>query len=138
MVLRSKVLPAALAAAALAAPLAARSADLPTREPGSHVSCFLRRDWAGWSAPGDGDVLYLRVGNREVWRVGLTPGTHVHKDPGYFLVARARGSSWVCGPLDLDLSLSDSHGFRQGLIATSLRKLTPAETAVIPKKDLPG
>ena len=54
-----------------------------------------------------------------------------------FLVSQVRGSNWICGPLDLDLQLSDHNGFRQGLIARSLRKLTPAEVAAIPRKDLP-
>lgn len=129
----SKLSLAAAAAAVLAAPLAAHAADKP--KPGQQ--CFLSRDWQGWSAPGNGDVLYLRVRAHEIWRVDLTPGSHARKDPDYFLVNQVRGSSWICSPLDLDLTLSDHHGFRQGLIARSLRKLTPAEVAAIPKKDLP-
>jgi hypothetical protein len=69
--------------------------------------------------------------------VDLTPGSHVRKYPDYFLINRLRGSNWICGPLDLDLSVSDHQGFRQPLIARSLRKLTPAEVAAIPRKDLP-
>ena len=137
MKLLSRILVAGVAAA-LAIPLAAQSADPP--KPAAHpdrAACFLSRDWDGWSAPGDGDFLYLRVRQREIWRVDLTPGSHVRKQPDYFLVNRVRGSSWICSPLDLDLTLSDHHGFRRGLIAKSLRKLTPAEVAAIPKKDLP-
>jgi hypothetical protein len=33
--------------------------------------------------------------------------------------------------------VSDHQGFRQPMIARSLRKLTPAEVAAIPRKDLP-
>jgi hypothetical protein len=120
-------------AAALAAASAASAAPNQKAD-----ACFASRDWQGWSAPGDGDFLYLRVGVRDIYRVGLTPGSHVHKDADRFLVNRVRGSDWICSPLDLDLTLSDHHGFREPLIARSLRKLTPAEVAAIPRKDLPG
>ena len=48
-----------------------------------------------------------------------------------------RGSDTVCDALDLDLSVSDGHGFREFLIATSITKLTPAEVAAIPLKFRP-
>ena len=100
-------------------------------------SCFQTRDWDGWTAPGDGDFLYLRVKPNDIYRVDLTPGSHVRKEPDRFLVNRVRGSSWICSALDLDLTMSDQNGFREPLIARSLRKLTPAEVAAIPRKDLP-
>jgi len=132
MTLRSNLWPALLGALALAAP-AARAADNPS----AHRDCFLSNDWHGWSAPGDGDVIYLRVRINDIWRAELTPGIHVRKYPDEFLVNRVRGSSYICSPLDLDLTLSDRHGMRRGLIVRSLRKLTPQEIAAIPKKDLP-
>ena len=100
-------------------------------------TCFASNDWKGWSAPGDGDFLYLRVGLNDIFRVDLTPGTHARKDADRFLVNKVRGSNWICSPLDLDLTLSDHNGFQEPLIARSLRKLTPAEVAAIPRKDLP-
>jgi hypothetical protein len=100
-------------------------------------ACFLSTQWRGWSAPGDGDVLYLRVNVRDIYRVDLTPGSHVRRFPDYFLINQVRGSAWICSPLDLDLMLSDHQGFRQPLIARSLRRLTPQEVAAIPRKDLP-
>jgi hypothetical protein len=99
--------------------------------------CFLSNQWQGWSAPGDGDVLLLRVFLHDIWKVELTPGTRVHRFPDYFLVNEVRGSPWICSPLDLDLTLADRNGYRQPLIARSLRRLTPEEVAVIPRKDLP-
>jgi hypothetical protein len=69
--------------------------------------------------------------------VDLTPGTHARKYGDRFLINQVRGSNWICSPLDLDLTLSDRQGFREPLIARSLRKLTPAEIAAIPRKDLP-
>jgi hypothetical protein len=47
------------------------------------------------------------------------------------------GSSSICGPLDLQLALSDGHGFYMPLIASSLVKLTPEQIAALPRKDLP-
>lgn len=124
----------AAAAAVTVAATAAQAAETPKPH---HNECFLSRDWDGWSAPGGGDVIYLKVRMHDVWRLDLTPGTHVHKYPDYFLVNRIRGSNWLCSPLDFDLELSDHSGFRQPLIVTKMRKLTPAEIAEIPKKDRP-
>ncbi|MDE2488901.1 MAG: hypothetical protein KGO51_16030 [Alphaproteobacteria bacterium] len=123
---------ALLSAAALAVPAAEAA---PAKS--GHNECFLSSDWDGWSAPGDSDFIYLRVRMHDIWRLDLTPGTHVHKDPGYFLVNRVRGSNWLCSPLDFDLTLTDHHGFSEPLIVTKVRKLTPAEIAAIPKKQLP-
>jgi hypothetical protein len=124
-----------LAAALLASAGATAATAAPERN--SDRACFASNSWDGWSAPGDGDFLYLRVGLHDVYRVDLTPGTRVRKDADNFLVSQIRGSNWICSHLDLDLSLSDHNGFRQPLIARSLRKLTPAEVAAIPPKDRP-
>jgi hypothetical protein len=103
----------------------------------THNDCFLSNNWESWTASPDGDALYLRVGVRDIYRVDLTPGSRARKDPDRFLVNKVRGSSWICSPLDLDLTLSDHHGFRQPLIARSLHKLTPQEVAALPKKQRP-
>jgi hypothetical protein len=128
-------IPSVLAAALLAFAGVTTATAAPERN--ADRACFASNSWDGWSAPGDGDFLYLRVGLHDVYRVDLTPGTRVRKDADNFLVSQVRGSNWICSHLDLDLSLSDHHGFRQPLIARSLRKLTPAEVAAIPRKDRP-
>lgn len=134
------LLPMALAAAALAASAGAApdpaTGAAPKPKPGR--DCFLVNSWEGWSAPAGGDMLYLKVNLHDIYQVDLTPGSHVHKDGDRFLVSRIRGSSWICNALDLDLRISDRHGIVQPLIVRSLRKLTPAEAAAIPPKDLPG
>lgn len=122
--------------AALALAFAATAVQAAAPEP--HENCFPSGgSWTGWSAPGNGDRLYLRVDINDIYRVDLTPGSHVYKTPGYFLVNRVRGSGWICSAIDLDLTLSSDYGFREPLIAVSMRKLTPAEAAAIPRKDLP-
>jgi hypothetical protein len=123
-------------AAVMALSLAATAAraDAPDR----HQSCFpVGTSWTNWSAAPGGDVLYLRVHINDIYRVDLTPGSRVYKSPGYFLVNVVRGSGWICSAIDLDLSLAGDYGYRKPLIVTSLRKLTPAEIAAIPKRDLP-
>src|SRR6266702_1063693 len=106
---------------------AAAATDRPTDRP-----CFASNNWDGWNASADGDALYLRVSMRDIYRVELTVGSHVRKDGFRFLINQVRGSNWLCSPPDLDLTLSDHNGFREPLIARSLRKLTPAEIAAIP------
>jgi hypothetical protein len=123
-------------AAALSLALAAPAVRAAAPEPREH--CFPSGgSWSSWSAPGNGDVLYLRVHINDIYRVDLTPGSHAYKSPGYFLVNVVRGSGWICSANDLDLTLSSDYGFRRPLIAVSMRKLTPAEVAAIPRRDLP-
>lgn len=127
-------LAAAVAALALA-PLAHAAAEAPAQS--KNRSCFTSGSWQGWTTTDNGDALLLRINVNDVYRVDLTPGTHATKYPDQFLVNQVRGSNWICSALDLDLTLADHNGFRQPLIAKSMRKLTPAEVAAIPKKDLP-
>jgi hypothetical protein len=101
--------------------------------------CFASTQWRGWSAPGNSNILLLRVGINDVYRVELTPGTRVFRAGDRFLVNQSRGSTWVCAPIDLDLTLNDPHGgIVQPLIATGLRKLTAAEVEAIPAHDRPS
>lgn len=122
--------------AALALGFAATAARAAAPEPREH--CFpAGGSWSSWSAPGNGDVLLLRVHVNDIYRVDLTPGSHAYKSPGYYLVNVVRGSGWICSAIDLDLSLNSDYGIRRPLIAVSMRKLTPEEVAAIPRKDRP-
>lgn len=127
-------------AAALTAAIALTLAMTPARaaEPRTHQNCFpAGAAWQSWSVGGNGDILYLRVYINDIYRVDLTPGSRVYKSPGYFLVNQVRGSNWICRAIDLDLTLASDYGFRRPLIAVAMRKLTPAEVAAIPRKELP-
>jgi hypothetical protein len=116
---------------------AAAATDKPASGSLRDRPCFASNTWEGWSASADGDAIYLKVGLRDIYRVDLARGSHVRKDPDKFLINRVRGSNWICDALDLDLTLADHHGFREPVFAHSLRKLTPAEIAAIPRKELP-
>ena len=104
---------------------------------GHSSPCFFTSQWQGWSSPSP-DVLYLRVNNHDIYRVGLSGGSSNLRSPGMHLVSTQRGSSSICTALDLDLKLSDGHGYLEPLIARTLTKLTPEEVAAIPPKFLPG
>jgi hypothetical protein len=125
-----------LAAATLALALATTPSSAAAPE--KHPDCFpADGSWQSWSAADNGDVLYLRVFINDIYRVDLTPGSHAYRRPDYFLVNEVRGSNWICRAVDLDLTMASSYGYRRPLIAVSMRKLTPAEVAAIPREDLP-
>jgi len=121
---------AAVTAAAFSAVPAAAEGPAPMRE------CFASRDWQGWSSPSP-DVIYLKVRNREVYRLDLAAKSNLLNSPGIFLVSRLRGSDRICGALDLDLEAADTSGFRSPLFPKAMRRLTPEEVAALPRKHQP-
>lgn len=125
-------LTAAVLLAAATPALAAADGDAPR----AARSCFYLSDWDGWSAP-DKKTLYLKVRNREVYRVDLSHGTGMLTSPGVHLVSIARGVDSVCQPNDLDLRVSDGYGMSMPIWAKTITKLTPEEIAAIPKKNRP-
>lgn len=135
--MRTKIIRLAAALGALALAPAAAQAAAGTSPDAPKRSCFASNTWDGWNVAETGDALYLKVGLNDVYRVELTPGSKVRKYPGNFLVNQVRGSSWICSALDLDLSISDNNGFKQPLIAQSMRRLSKAEADAIPKKFRP-
>ena len=127
--LKAGLLTTVLLAAAAPALAATPDAPKPAR------SCFSLSDWQGWSAP-DRDTLYMKVRNRDVYRVELSHGTNQLTSPGVHLVSVTRGVDSICRPIDLDLRVSDGH-FAMPIMAKSITKLTKEEIAALPKKDRP-
>ena len=123
-------LAAIIAAAGLGAPPAAMAQ--PSRESGGR--CFYTHDITGYSAVDD-HTLLVRVG-RDIYRAELMsncPGlTFRHT----LVLKTATGSGSVCGAIDLDVGFTD-HGMAEKCPVASLRRLTPAQVAAIPKRDLP-
>jgi hypothetical protein len=131
MKVRSLLLCGALATAfAGAASAATAPAATPKR------TCFFSRNWESWRAP-DKDTIYLRVSFKEYYRVDLSSGSDLLTWPDSHIVSQIRGTDMICSPIDLDLSVSDGHGFHEFLIAKAITRLTPEEVAAIPKKYLP-
>jgi hypothetical protein len=104
--------------------------------PASTNNCFFVTQWQGWKSPSP-DVIYLGVNSHDVYRVDLSAGSSMLSWPDMHLVSIVRGSDSICSALDLDLKISDDHGFTEPLIAKSLTKLTPEQVAAIPKKFRP-
>jgi hypothetical protein len=124
-----------LAAGVIAVPAIASSAS-PAKSSDSGP-CFFVSQWTSSSALDD-KTLLLRVNHRDVYKVGVTGGAKELNYPGTFLVSQNHGNT-ICSHLDLQLSTSDSNShIKTPLIANSLVKLTEAEIAQIPKKDLPA
>jgi hypothetical protein len=101
-----------------------------------HRSCFFIHEWQGWKSPAPA-ILYLRINRRDVYRVDLTSGSPSLQRSDMHLISETRGSDLICSALDLQLSLADTQGFREPLIAKTLTRLSPEEIAAIPHKVLP-
>ena len=99
--------------------------------------CFFITQWQGWKAP-DANTLYLGFNMHDVYRVELSAGSPQLLWPDAHLISEVRGPDSICSAIDLQLSVSDTAGFRQPLIARKLTKLTPDEVAAIPKKFRPN
>jgi hypothetical protein len=130
--MRSYAILGALGALALASTSAAVAAA-PTKP---EHSCFFITQWQGWKSPSP-DILYLKVNLHDVYQVDLSSGSSELQWPDVHLVSKVRGSDSICNALDLDLSVSDGHGFYEPLIAKSIVKLTPEQIAAIPPKYRP-
>ncbi|MBO9543921.1 DUF6491 family protein [Caulobacter sp.] len=135
-VTRTALIGLAIAAGLGATAASAAQGDAPAKAVKPARQCFYLSDWRGWSAP-DKNTLYLKVRNRDVYRVDLSYGTNQLTWPGNHLVSVVRGTDSVCGPLDLDLRVSDGMGFAMPIRAKTITKLTPEQIQAIPKKDRP-
>jgi len=134
----SKLVSATVIAAGLVALDGSAAVAASPAAPAEHKqSCFFISQWEGWKSPSP-DVLYLGVNMHDVYKVQLSYGSTELSWPDAHLVSISRGGDTVCTALDLDLSISDGHGFRQPLMATAITKLTPEEVAAIPKKFRPN
>jgi hypothetical protein len=127
----------ALATIAAAGAAPAEGAPGVDRTQGAAPSCFFIRDWEGWKAPND-HTLYLGVVRHKVYEVQLSAGSPLLQDPDTHLVSRTYAPSSVCSARDLQLMVrSPFGGVSEGLIATSVVKLTPEQIKAIPPKYLP-
>jgi hypothetical protein len=98
--------------------------------------CFSAHDWAGWRATDDRAML-IRVRGRDIYRVEFAGGCPSLSWPGVHLVTVFRGSDEVCGPIDLDLKVSEGHGMDSACIVSKIIPLSYAEAAALPRKALP-
>lgn len=116
---------------------AAASVSAATKDD-PRTPCFFVTQWRGWKSPSP-DTLYLGINNHDIYEVKLSGGGSTQLSwPDMHLVSIDRGSGSICNALDLDLKIADTNGFAEPLIAKSMRKLSPAEVAVVPPKYRPN
>ncbi len=126
---------ALLSALATGQTFAADPAPAPPAKP--HYECFYSSEWQGWRAP-DARTLYMRVNGRDIWKAEMSDDCSMLRGIGVHLVTRFHGTSTVCSPLDLDITVADDTSIgRETCIVKTLRKLTKEEAAAIPRKDQP-
>jgi hypothetical protein len=112
-------------------------ATLANAEPAKPAArCFYANDWESWKAV-DGHTMYVRVGIHRVFRLDFASTCQEMTWPDTHLITVFRGSNSVCSPLDIDLKVSDGHGFAEPCIVSGLSELSPDQIAALPKKSLP-
>ena len=124
-----------LGTSAAAAPA---SPPAPPAAVSRHVApeCFYANQWQGWRAL-DARAMLIRVNMHDIWRVEFAQECPAMLSPGVHWISKFRGGDLVCGPIDLDLAVADTTGFRETCIVTGLKKLTPDEITRIPRTNLP-
>jgi hypothetical protein len=99
-------------------------------------SCFYGGAVNGFHAVDDQTVL-LSVGVHDVYEAKLfSPSSELKWVNGLALVARG-GGNFICSHLDADIVVPSTTMGPQRYPVTTLRHLTPAEVAAIPKKQRP-
>jgi hypothetical protein len=130
---RSFLLPA-IAVALFTASAAPALADAHSTPPSD--TCFYARELQSWKSPAP-DVILMRVGASQVFRLDLETGSNQLKYSDVRLVNRHQTSAWICSPQDLDLLLVAQGGFSEPLFVKSITRLTPDEVAAIPHQFQP-
>jgi hypothetical protein len=110
--------------------LTAAEAQPPQKSP---PQCFASRGWSGWKATPDEKTIYIRASGRRIFRVDFSAPCNGVASGFSHLIVRLRGSSWICNPLDLDLGVSQGHGFRTQCIVSQLTALSSEEALALPK-----
>ena len=127
-----------VASVALAAGLApVASGDVHSQPARAPSACFLSRDWEGWKSTKDAKAMYIRVQSRKIYRLDFAYACDEANWPDAHLVTIMRGSDWICSPMDIDLKISDGHGFTSPCMVRKITPLTSEEAAALPKSERP-
>jgi len=134
---RSSLLMGVAAALAIAALLALM--PMPTRAAAhAEAQCFMLQSWTGgWRASADGRSIYLRLNTGQVYQLQLDGSHPMLNYPLAVLHSRTYVDTGICGPLDLQLTVSDGTGARDALIVRKMLLLTPSQVAALPKNVRP-
>ena len=120
------------AAMAASAPLGQASAQDKPRQ------CFRAQDWQGTTAAGPRD-LYVRIGMKDVWHIGLAQDCPGARFPGPVRVSDVvSGSNEICAAADMQIRIAPQ-GFPNATacIVSEIDKLTPEQIKALPRKVTP-
>lgn len=102
------------------------------------TQCFYSSDWdGGWKATPDSKSIYIRVGINKIYRLDLSAPCPELQAPMSHLITEQRGGSSICSAIDLDLKVSDGHGFSTACIVRDLTQLSAEEASALPKNQRP-
>lgn len=125
----------ALTTVALAGAAMAQPAPHPPAKTGNY--CFWKRNIENFVAPNT-STLYVRVGVNDIYEFKMFPGCF-ELDWVYHLGVRTYGSSEICtGPNpNVEVFTREAGMGRQRCPVTSVRRLSPAQVAALPKSARP-
>ena len=101
----------------------------------SGSQCFYTRNINGFHATDD-HTLYVRVGVRDIYRLDLMndcTGLTFRQGIG---LKSTPGDPWICSAIQATVVYRDI-GMHNRCPVSDIHKLTPAEIAAMPKRDLP-
>ncbi len=116
--------------AASSTPGPARAADA------SPQPCFYARDINGFETPDD-HTVYIRVGASDIYRLDLQPHcTGLTFRQHIAIRSSPSEGGFICTPLQAEVVYREN-GIAETCPVSGLHKLSPAEIAVTPKRNLP-
>lgn len=120
---------------AIAAALAVGAVTLSTAHAAEHRQCFFSRDVNNFEAVDD-TTVNIRIGVNDIYQVKLLVPCRDVRFNQALGIRTTGGSSQICTGLDVEL-ISPSPIGPQRCPATSVRKLSDAEVAALPKRQKP-
>ncbi|HEV2365089.1 MAG TPA: DUF6491 family protein [Caulobacteraceae bacterium] len=126
----NRTLFALLGGAVLSISLVAASA--PAQPKDRQSECFPQREIDSWASQ-DQRTVNLRVGFNRYYQLKLFSPC-LDLDFSQAIGMRSRGSDWICAGENNDVEIfTRSMAGRQRCLVTSVRRLTPAEVAALPR-----
>jgi hypothetical protein len=134
IITRTAIRLAASAAIFAGVALAASVAD--AQPAGQSQQCFWKRNINGFQAPNDRTV-FIRVGVNDIYRLDLmTTCSSLTFRQGIGLESIPPGDGQICSAIQATIVYNDA-GIRNRCPVSAIHKLTAAEVAALPKRDLP-
>jgi hypothetical protein len=127
-------LPLALAGLLAGSAAAPQAAAKSPEEPKSQRQCFWTRQINNFASDDD-RVVNVRVGVKDVYQFQML-GHCTDVDWNQKIAVRSRGSDYICTGLDAEIISPSTIGPQRCPVST-VRKLTPAEVAALPKRAKP-